>query len=473
MRKQRFASGGYVIAQGPKIRAIQEEWTRPSALRAALAILAAVSLSGCAVLAGVLDRSINRVDPALEGVRPAPADAAAHQRYFVADLHADTLMWNRDMVRGTDIGHVDLPRLRAGNVSLQVFTAVTYYPPPHILQEGEVKHCFKYGDLNAVALLNAFQMRPPETWIDAEARALYQAELLRRAEAESQHDGATPVRIVRSIEDLEAVTRAWRLASPIVGAAQGIEGVDWLGDVATPAEAQAGLRRLYDAGFRVVLLGHSYDNGLAGSSEGCSGYGLTPLGRAVIAEAERLGMIVDLAHLSPTALHEAVDLAKAPFIVSHTGARGSCQPPCYPPRTLSDSDIQAVAGKGGIIGVGYWPAAVGEGLDSTVRTMAYIASVLSRRDFVEERRRRDPGYDPFDHIALGSDFDGFVTTSIDTSQLALLTGALRRYSGADGIHFTDERIGKIAGGNVCRVFATRLPGGSPLAPASICRGMSH
>jgi microsomal dipeptidase-like Zn-dependent dipeptidase len=228
------------------------------------------------------------------------------------------------------------------------------------------------------------------------------------------------------------------------------------------------VQRLFDAGFRQIALTHNFDNGLAGSSEGCSRSGLTPLGEAVIAKAERLGMVVDLAHLSSPALQQAARLARAPVVVSHTGAQGSCQTPCYPPRNLTDADIRAVARTGGTIGIGYWPAAVGNGLESIVKTTAYVASVLNQPRFLAERRHLDPAYDPFDHIALGSDFDGFVSTPIDTSQLALLTAAVRQAANTGGITFTYKQVPKIAGGNVCRIFAERLPGGSARDPATIC-----
>ncbi len=432
-----------------------------------LSCLMAVMLAGCNVIVDTVDRLVNRVDPARLGETASPADAAFHHKLFVADLHADTLLWDRDILLRSYFGHVDVPRLHDGNVSLQVFSVYTKsgLPLPHCVIDGP----------NLVTALNAVELRPLDTWFDLEARALYQAERLHRFEMQSEAEesaGGVRLRILRTAGDLMALTTAWRHSQPEIGAVLSLEAASWLGDVATPEEAAAGVQRLFDAGFRQIALTHRFDNGLAGSSEGCSRPGLSPHGIAVIEEAQRLGMVVDVAHLSSPAFRKAVSLATAPVVVSHTGAQGACQAPCYPPRNLTDEEIQAVARTGGVIGIGYWPAAVGnDGLESVAKTIAYVASVLSQPQFVARLRGSDSGYDPFDHIALGSDFDGFVTTPIDTSQLALLTAALRGHDSAAGITFTDREVRKIAGGNVCRVFAERLPGGSVSAPATICHGM--
>jgi membrane dipeptidase len=247
--------------------------------------------------------------------------------------------------------------------------------------------------------------------------------------------------------------------------------VHWLGDVSSASEAEAGVERLFNAGFRQLALTHQFDNGLAGASEGCVRFGLTPLGRIVLAKAERLCMVVDLAHLSSAAIKDAVDMLSAPVVVSHGGVQNSCvEPLCHKSRNLTDADIEAVGKNGGVIGIGYWPAAVGKGLPSVVNAIAYTVSVLSRPDYVAARKRENPVYDPYDHIALGSDFDGVVEAAIDSSQLALLTGALRRFNDPSGVVFTEERIRKIAGGNVCRVYAARLPGSNVRSPGEICRG---
>jgi membrane dipeptidase len=89
--------------------------------------------------------------------------------------------------------------------------------------------------------------------------------------------------------------------------------------------------------------------------------------------------------------------------------------------------------------------------------------------FVAEMRAKSPDYDPFDYIALGSDFDGAVQTPIDISKLSSLTQALmdRREPSGERL-FSDSAIRKIYGVNACRVFATRLPGGNAPIAKEIC-----
>lgn len=453
---------------------------QPYGWRRVLFCLMGVLLSGCSMIVDAVDRWGNRVVPAASDAS-APSDPAFHRGLFVADLHADTLLWNRDILFRSNFGHLDLPRLRDGSVSLQVFTVVTKDSLNRQIASGAnpplpttPTHCVSGDDANFVSILNALELRPLDTWFDLEARALYQADRLNHFALRSQvgEIAGERLRILRTTGDLAAVVTAWRQHMPEVGAVLGLEGAHWLGDVATVHEAEMGVQRLFDKGFRLIALTHRFDNGLAGSSEGCTRAGLSPLGRAVFLKAQQLGMIVDLAHLSSPALQDAVRLATGPVIVSHTGAQGSCEPPCYIPRNLTDADIRAVARTGGIIGIGYWREAVGDGLESIVKAIGYVASVLSQREFIEERRRQDPGYDPSNHIALGSDFDGFVTTPIDASQLAQLTTAIRQHANASGITFSPKQVQKIAGGNACRVFAERLPGGSSSAATSICRGIA-
>jgi hypothetical protein len=94
---------------------------------------------------------------------------------------------------------------------------------------------------------------------------------------------------------------------------------------------------------------------------------------------------------------------------------------------------------------------------------------LSDPTFVEEMRAKNPDYDPFDHIALGSDFDGAVRTPIDISKLSSLTQALmdRRQPSGERL-FSNNAIRKIYGVNACRVFATRLPGGNGAIAKELC-----
>jgi hypothetical protein len=97
---------------------------------------------------------------------------------------------------------------------------------------------------------------------------------------------------------------------------------------------------------------------------------------------------------------------------------------------------------------------------------------LSPPAFVEEMRAMRPDYDPADHLAFGSDFDGAVHTPFDAGDLAILTAALLA-DGNDSVRLDEVAVRKIAGVNACRVFATRLPGGSAERAREICAPLAR
>ena len=108
------------------------------------------------------------------------------------------------------------------------------------------------------------------------------------------------------------------------------------------ADTAAQVQPLADVGLDPTSPFSGFDNSLAGSNEGCERYGLTPQGRVALREAEALGMVVDLAHLSQAGIRETLDLLEAPFTVSHTGIRAQCEPPCRQSRNLSDQEIEMI-----------------------------------------------------------------------------------------------------------------------------------
>ena len=145
----------------------------------ALLLVAAV---GALLLVGPgrVERSLNRIEPAASAGAVDAGAAALHRSLFVADLHADTLMWARDFLARGERGHVDLPRLVAGNVALQVLTTVTR--SPHGLNY-ERNAADARDDITLLALV---QRWPPRTWNSLTERALYQAARLDGFVARSQ-----------------------------------------------------------------------------------------------------------------------------------------------------------------------------------------------------------------------------------------------------------------------------------------------
>ncbi|MEQ1867523.1 MAG: membrane dipeptidase, partial [Micropepsaceae bacterium] len=306
---------------------------------------------------------------------------ALHARLNLADLHSDTLLWNRDVLARGTIGHVDVPRLREGRFVLQVFSAVTKSP------EGQNYNKTK-GDSDQIALLVKVQLWPLKTWSSLLERALYQAEKLNDA---AKRDPEALL-VVRTRGDLQSLLARRAKGEPVVGGLLAIEGAHALeGDLAN-------LQKLKDAGYRMIGLTHFFDNELGGSLHGVSKGGLTPFGVQTVHALEEAGIIIDLAHASEKVVDDVVQIATKPMVVSHTGVRGACNSP----RNLSDAHMRAIAAKGGLIGIGYWDGAV---CDTTpagvVKSLRYAIDLIG-----------------VDHVALGSDYDGTTTVRFDASESA-------------------------------------------------------
>lgn len=390
-------------------------WKRKLAAGAAVVVLAGAA-GFFALVPGLVERGQNATLP---GPAPVPAAAqAAHDRLVVGDLHSDALLWDRDLRERSDRGHVDLPRLREGNVALQVFTTVTKSPAGQNYARNSA------AARDNITLLVVAQLRPIGSWFDLTERALDQAARL-RATAEAAPD---ELRLILTRADLDAVLAARAEGSQIVGGILGAEG----------AHALSGrfenLARLYDAGFRVIGLTHFFDNELGGSLHGeggAEGAGLTDFGRRVVAEMIARRMVIDLAHASPAMAREVLAMAGARPIVSHGGIHSHCPNQ----RNFTDDILLEVAAKGGLVGIGYWDEAVC-GTD----VGAIADSIVAGIDLLGE-----------DAVALGSDFDGAVTTPLDASQLAAITAALMDRG------LAEETIAKVMGGNMLRYFEEMLP----------------
>ncbi len=432
-------------------------------------LLAALLAGGGAGCALVTERVIEPGQNTVSGEQPrllaaVPAThRALHRSMFVADLHADTLLWNRDLLAHGAHGHVDLPRMAEGRLGLQVFTLVTDTPRETPHPDPAIDHCIYATSRNLAGALTFMEARWPNTWFDLRARALAQAATLFEAERRSrdprQRGTGPELLVVRGNDDLARLLARQAAGENVVGGMLGVEGAHWVGeDNADEATTRAQVKDLFDHGVRVFAPTHRFDNALGGASEGCTGRGLTQQGRWALQEAERLGMVIDLAHASSAALREALALLRAPVMVSHTGVQAGCTGSCYRLRNLTDDEIRAVAANGGVIGLGSWPEAVGPGgMDAIVRVMRHSLAAMQEPAF----RRAHPRLDAHAHIALGSDFDGAVETPIDAAGLPALTWAM-------AAHLTREELRQLAGRNVCRVLAQRLPGGDAAATLAAC-----
>ncbi len=341
---------------------------------------------------------------------------AVHDRLIVADLHSDTLLWERDPLARASTGHVDVPRLQEGNVAFQIFSVVTKSPAGQNYESNT-------GDSDRITLLTQAQLWPPRTWGSLFERAHYQGERLLAAEARDP----SVLKVVKTKEDLEAVLASRADGSNMVGGMLATEGSHALeGELAN-------IERLHTLGYRMMGLHHFFDNKLGGSLHGISQAGLTDFGKDAVREMERLEIIVDVAHSSPAVVRDVLDIATKPFVVSHTGIKGTC----HSRRNLEDNLMKEIADKGGLIGVGYWEGAVCDHTPSgVVKSLRYAIDLVG-----------------VDHVALGSDYDGATSVRFDTSEIAVLTEEMRNKG------FSETEIEKVMGGNVIRLMRDLLPQG--------------
>lgn len=371
------------------------------------AVLAVAAFGFFGVAPGYLEASMNRID-GKELIKVSPEAEALHQSLLIVDLHSDTLMWKRNLLDPANRGHQDLPRLQAGNVALQVFSSVTKTPRGQNYDSNS-------GDTDNITPLVIAQLQPRKTWSSLLERSLFHAAKLDRAVAGAEG------RLLK-VSDETSFDRLLAAHKPggTVGALLSIEGLQNL-------EGKLdNLDKLYTAGFRMAGLVHFYDNDVAGSLHGVIKGGLTPFGRQVMGRMEELGMIVDIAHCSHQCVSEILAAARRPVVSSHGGVQAVCKVN----RNLSDEEIRGVARTGGVIGIGYWDAAI---CDTSPRAIA--KAIRHVRDLVG-----------IDYVGLGSDYDGGTTVRFDTSHLVQITQALMDEG------FTADEIRAVMGGNALRLI---------------------
>ena len=315
---------------------------------------------------------------------PQEEDRAAqlHREALVWDSHCDTLMdiatGKRTLADHDGGGHLDLPRMKAGGVNVQIFAI--YVPKPPFLRQ-------------ALEYIGAFY-RELETNSDHLTLVTEATDLT----AENDHR----VKAILSIEGGEA-----------------LEG------------APAILPCLYQLGVRAMGLTWNWRNQLAdGVWESRTGGGLTNLGLKTVAEMNRLGIVVDVSHLSETGFWDVLEHSSHPVIASHSNARRLCDHP----RNLTDEQIKALANQGGVMGINFAPAFLGEG--------ASLTHVLDQIDYIT--RLVGP-----DHVGLGSDYDGIAATPKGLEDVSTLPNVTR---GLVARGYGDADIKKLLGTNFQRVF---------------------
>lgn len=325
-----------------------------------------------------------------------PEALALHRDSVVVDGHCDSVLElmgfgfdgqdaePRDLaVRGTR-GHSDIPRLLAGGVTAQVFALFT--------EDRFVK--------------------------DAGAHTRRMLEAM-----EALFDRTDRVRLALSARDVEEAKAEGRLAAFL-----GIEGGEAIG------ESLAELRDFYDRGVRLMGLTWNRRNALGRGAAAEGSGGLTDFGRRVVAEMERLGMIVDASHLSDEALEDLLAVARRPVVASHSNSRAVRDHR----RNLTDAQAEGIAATGGLVAVTFAGSFVDEAPEkvSLARLLDHVDRLVSVVGA--------------DHVGLGSDFDGFLdrngTVLPDCTGLPLLTEALLDRG------YAPEEVRAVLGGNWMRVI---------------------
>ena len=357
-----------------------------------------------------------------------------HARAIVVDTHDDTTQRmvsepSFDIGARGGTGSIDIPRMREGGLDALFFSI---YMPGSVTGPQAVKRALQQIDM----VREAVRARPRELALATSAADI------RRAVAERK-----------------------------IAALMGMEGGHMI-------DADLGVLRQYAAlGVRYLTLTHSRNTSWADSSGDTPAHnGLTPFGRDVVRELNRLGVMVDISHTSDKTFYDTLDVTTAPVIASHS----SCRAISNSPRNMTDDMLRALARNGGVVMINYNaaflseafrtakpPAGVQAQLDAATRRCGEdeVCAILDWGSIYHEAMRS--GQLPavtwveivdhidhavkiagVDHVGLGSDFDGAIMPlgMEDASKLPKITGELLRRG------YSDQNVTKILGGNLLRVM---------------------
>jgi membrane dipeptidase len=372
-----------------------------------------------------------------KSVMPDDITDRAHKLHFssiVIDTHDDTpqrlLFENFDMGHRDAAGHIDIPRMREGGLGaifMSIWCPATLTGPPAVKR--------------ALDLIDATR------------------EQVRKHPAD--------LALATTADEIERAHSQGKIA-----VLMGVEGGHMM-------DNDLGVLRQFAAlGVRYMTLTHTKNTDWADSSgEAGAHNGLTPFGKDVIREMNRLGVLVDISHVADKTFYDALEVSRAPLIASHS----SCRAICNAPRNMTDEMIKALAAKGGVIQINYHVGflseayrvaafnndemkqrtdaaekAVGSNEAATIRADEDVAHQMMREgklpkvewtaivDHIDHAVKLVGA----DHVGLGSDYDGSTMPlgMDDVSKLPEITDALVRRG------YSDADIRKILGGNTLRVM---------------------
>lgn len=310
-----------------------------------------------------------------------------HDKFIVFDAHCDTILSVLEGARRlgdrSENGHIDIPRLIAGGVNAQVFAVFVR----------------------------------PEWYNDPVHNTLKGISTLKKEIEQNRKN----IMFAYSSEDIDKAAKQGK-----VSALLSIEGGEAL-------QGDLDMLRVYrELGVRSLTLTWNNRNALAdGAMEQNSGGGLSDFGVSVVKEMERIGMIVDIAHISPAGFWDVIEISTKPPIVSHSLPRKFVDSP----RNLDDEQIKAIAQKGGVIGASLYFSSYGGGKGSIQKALDVIDYFVNLAG-------------P-DHVGLGSDFDGFEENIPGIGSCEEMINITR---GLVSRGYADEHIEKILGKNFMRVY---------------------
>lgn len=311
-----------------------------------------------------------------------------HRSALVIDTHCDTilsLMRGRPLDTRSDEGHIDLPRLKDGGVGAQFFAC---FIEPQFKPDKGLKRVMQQID------------------------AFYHA-------VEENQDA---IEVATTVDAITRIHAAGKVAAIL--AIEGGEAID--GDLAA-------LRMLHKLGVRSFGLVWNQRNQLAdGIGERRAHGGLTNLGIDTVKELNRLGIIVDVSHLNDEGFWDVIETSSSPIMATHSNSRAVCDHP----RNLTDDQIRALAKNGGVMGMNFCPTFVEEDGQATIdRLIDHIDHIVELVGF--------------DHVGLGSDFDGISAVPQGLENAACMPNLTRRLVERG---YSDENVIKILGGNHLRVL---------------------
>lgn len=314
-----------------------------------------------------------------------------HKECVIFDAHCDTILsiidGKRKLGEKSEEGHIDIPRLKSGGIGVQVFAVFVR----------------------------------PDWYHDAVHKTLKGISIFKKEIKENDKD----ILLIKPGEDFYSGIQKARRDGKI-SALLSIEGGEAL-------QSDLDLLRIYrELGVSSIVLTWNHRNAIAdGAQDLRSGGGLSDFGVEVIKEMERLGIVVDLAHISPRGFWDVMEVATKPVIISHSLPRKFMDIP----RNLDDEQIKAVAQKGGVIGTTFYFTSYGGRQGS-------VENILDAIDYFVNIAG-------VDHVGIGSDFDGYDGTVLGLESCEKMINLTRGlvYRG-----YSDEDIEKILGGNFLRIY---------------------